>query len=303
MLSKRYLEKYNIKNDDEIEIDFVPYVTLNIGIYKIEYLYTDPSIAYINSSAERLIQSKLNIEIKAGKSNFFEIITNDGSNAIINIKLDSNNRNEVELRLTHYLRVILGLDNKNKTKVKIFSMFENHKLNFLLRNLFLKAILGEKKTYLKTIHPLNYDEGYDIVRIPTEILKLIGVEEGEYIIISYGINNISVQALSLKNLNNMLTRECSYCIGIPANIRTRLGLRDVGYYDVEKDITVSGTIVAIKRDNWFILKKNINKSALPIIGVVLTIFIVFPETYLRIIIGTISVIFFFLVSLSEKRIH
>ncbi|MCL4546133.1 MAG: hypothetical protein M1576_00100 [Deltaproteobacteria bacterium] len=297
LLPARYTEKYGLKDGEEIELSTIPNFKMHVGIYKIEYISNSHNIVYISINKKEELEKKLNIKFKNKKSIYFEIISEDGSNMLVEVKVDNSTENKIDIRMTRYSRILLSLENVKNPSVCVFPY--NYKPKFSISHLLLKLILGEKKIYLKTIHPHDHDEGNNIARLSKSNFKLLGIDEGEYIIIAYGMNKISLQAFIFDDEKKENFHH--YSIGIPANIRTKLNLRDVGF--ISGDCIKSGTVVEVVRDNGFILKKYINKSIMPLVGLILTIIIATPNLILRIIAGFILGIILFLLSLSEKKIR
>jgi len=161
---------------------------------------------------------------------------------------------------------------------KSFGSFEVSKIerstNFDHR-LLTDFFIGKKHIHLRTSRSFGIDEPNNIVRISKDNCKVLGIEEGDKIIIKSIYSRVKAKVLCYDNTEMFLkengifdANEIEFLISIPTSLRVQLKLSDVG------------DVVSIKRDTLFILLKNLNNQFFSLIGLVITIFTL-PEKIIK----------------------
>lgn len=173
----------------------------------------------------------------------------------------------------------------------------------LIRPLLL-FIVGTRKIKLQVTYPDVMDEENDIVRVHSQILKILGLNEGDKVTISY--NNTAIEHTVFQKYENYYhlkpTLEDLLSIGIPVKTREKLGL-----------LTLD-TVIEIERNMGPILWRHICKQILPLAAVMIALnpiintivqkFHPVNDAPLLLYYGTIYTIIFLIllfISLTEER--
>lgn len=132
---------------------------------------------------------------------------------------------------------------------------------------FFDSVIGKKEISLMACRALSIDESKKIVRVSKDNLKVLGVEEGDKIIIESHLGIVKAIVLCFENAAYLATEngfsdgaDSEFVISIPVSLRGEIGLGDIGQ------------IVRVKRDTYFLLMKNINTQFFSVLGLVIAIF-------------------------------
>ena len=126
--------------------------------------------------------------------------------------------------------------------------------------------LGRQSKTLRSGRPYEIDESERIVRLAPEVMTLLGIEETDQIILKFKNRESAVRAMPIDDMEQIEAtniigngQSISYIVGIPAGIRSELGMH---YID---------TSVSVQRDTSFLFAKHLNIQLLSIFGLAITI--------------------------------
>lgn len=248
----------------------------------------------------------------------FYILINKKSNCRVVIAkshiLFDSNIPEDSIRLNRKQRIALGtINNDNGTESPsdielLFYPYPNicskklTKLSYI-KNKVLQIFVGKVNIGLISKRTYQSDETFNIVRISSDVMKLLGVSDTDIVKISYCYTSCSCRVLPISDNDKIIEQnnepgaekiyEVENLICIPASIRDTLGIPTV-----KPNISVK-----VERDMEYIFKKNINKQILPIILILFSteIFVNGRELIIKILIAIISLPITLYFNLSNER--
>lgn len=132
--------------------------------------------------------------------------------------------------------------------------------------IFLNWAIRPSSINLRVIRPYASDEASNIVRISKNTMNILGIEENDFVTISYRNKKIQVPVLEMSNSDaiketNIITSDnaINLAIAMPAHLRNELGILQIN------------KICTINRNLPFLFRKNWNKQFLPLIALIFTI--------------------------------
>lgn len=154
--------------------------------------------------------------------------------------------------------------------------------------------VGKSTISLLCRRPYESDEGFDIVRMSSSNMNLLGISEMDKVIIKYKDKAVRCRVLELDDeeafLDSNLPTSLNYAIGIPVHIRKKLDLCNIN------------TAVKVDRDTSFIFKKSINEQIVPIL---LTLFSINlfedPSIWKKALVSLFCIPIIVYLNLSSKR--
>lgn len=166
-----------------------------------------------------------------------------------------------------------------------------------MRDKILKGLIGSRTNKFIAIRPISGDEGEDIIRLSKSSMEILGLEESDLAKITYIDKSYRARVFEFCDLdevdynNRTSIKNIGIVSAIPSHIRHELGLDFLG------------TSVSIKRDEYFLLKKNMNNLALSIFGFLISIPAIFQidSIVLRVLAFVVLALILFYISLSEVR--
>ena len=255
--------------------------------------------------------------LKKSNSPYF-ILRNNISNCKIIVGKNhlkfSDKLKDNQIKLNRKQRILLNsLDIKDKDKNDILYDFSLYPYPFLIQNSFsifkkiansfLKLYVGKVNIGLAAKRTYQSDETFNIVRLSSDIMKVIGIKDTDIVKLTYLDTSYYARVLpiddedKLKELNNednsIPISEFENMIFIPAFIRAELGIPSV----------LSNIAVKVERDMGYIFKKNINQQILPIILILFSteIFVNGRELLVKILIALVSLPITMFFNLSNER--
>ncbi len=143
--------------------------------------------------------------------------------------------------------------------LKIIPVFESAGAS--PRRGFFRALsdfyVGKSVIFLACRRPYDNDEGLDIVRLSKSNMKLLGVEEMDNVILRYKRKRVKCRVLCMDDVQGFFKTNKpfppDFSIGVPAHIRTKLGIGDLH------------SSVKVERDTAFIFKKSLNEQIIPVL--------------------------------------
>lgn len=213
--------------------------------------------------------------------------------------------NAYEVKNDFYILKELGRDEFYKLSLIYkknfgsFLVYATNKKRLFNPKILLDFFIGVKKITLRSCRSYGVDEANNIVRISKDNGKVLGIDEGDIIIIKSFTNSIKAKALFFENTEYIFKEngiidenDIEYLISIPISLRGKLNIYDVG------------EVVSIKRDTYFLLLKNINTQFFSLIGMVITIFTlpekILPEN-LKVYVIFVLLPFVFWLTFSKER--
>ena len=172
-----------------------------------------------------------------------------------------------------------------------------------LKDKILRVFVGRVNIGLVSKRTYQSDETFNIVRISSDVMKLLGISDTDIVKITYCYTSCYCRVLPISNNDKIIEQnneigsedifEMENIICIPANIRNELGI-----VSVKPNI-----MVKVERDMGYIFKKNFNKQILPIILILFSteIFVNGRELIIKIIIALISLPITMYFNLSSER--
>ncbi|UFT98663.1 hypothetical protein KO561_15900 [Radiobacillus kanasensis] len=131
----------------------------------------------------------------------------------------------------------------------------------------LETVIGQTSTSFKVIRPYSSDEASNAVRLTPSAMNLLGIEETDNIVIEANGKAIKARVLALESKEllketNIITSEgaVNLVIGIPVHLRSELGIPDIHH------------VVEVKRDVWYLFRKNYNIQFIPVLATILAAF-------------------------------
>lgn len=157
-----------------------------------------------------------------------------------------------------------------------------------------RFIVGKSIKALKCVRPYSEDEDSNIVRISTDNMKVLGLDDTGKVVITYGMQSVLCKALPYENEERLLKTNkdinVETSIGIPINLRKKLGICK---------LNVS---VKVERDTNSIFKARISKSLLSSLltmyGAIMTFY---ENMHIAIIITMIAIPIIIYIMFAEQR--
>lgn len=134
-----------------------------------------------------------------------------------------------------------------------------------------QLFIGKRELELRTGYTFPFDEHLNLCRVHPNVRKLLGLEETDQLIITYGGHSIKLPVLDIdpENIDQLVKVDNTdsqrkfidshLFIGITALARKKL------------DIPNMGTAVIVKRSMYSLLLKHLNKLILPVIALLFTV--------------------------------
>jgi hypothetical protein len=117
--------------------------------------------------------------------------------------------------------------------------------------------VGKSVIFLACRRPYDNDEGLNVVRLSKSNMKLLGVEEMDNVILRYKRKKVKCRVLEMDDVQSFFKTNKpfppEFSIGVPAHIRTKLGIGDLN------------SSVKVERDTAFIFKKSLNEQIVPVL--------------------------------------
>ena len=219
----------------------------------------------------------------------------------------SDDLNETTIRMNRKQRIMLDIDEKKNINLLLFPYPNIESNNFtFLNNIyykFLKFYVGKVNIALLAKRTYQSDETFNIVRISSDIMKVLGISDTDVVKITYLNKSCNARVLQIDDVNKIIEqnsekgaldiKEIENIICIPANLRNELGILSVK----------SNIAVKVERDMGYIFKKNFNQQILPIILILFSteIFVNGRELFIKILIALISLPITLYFNLSNER--
>jgi len=173
---------------------------------------------------------------------------------------------------------------------------------------FLEFLIGSRAVLMSVAPAQLWDDEAELARVSLETLAVLGMQGGDRARIIYRQKSISRIVLANKPSDTHDSAQKatippgsapyeavdpSIQISLDAGARFALGQ---GYLEF-------GTVVAVKRDKHYLLRRSLNLSIFPIIGTVITIVALFrgKPIWLQSTVGVFVAIAFFFLALSVER--
>ena len=304
-----FMNKCNIQGVDKIRDDIVSvskddYILLkeqNVSSFELRHLKTGACVTIPFSKIEKssgtpqgriklsyyyretlnINTSKLLIEAKQNNHKYLKIL-----NKISRIDPES----FAEERFIHELP-------KDYHELQLFPIYKKFKSSKSAKQRICDTLVGRSSLNLLAVRPYSVDDARDIIRLSNDSMQLLGIEDGDRVVLSYGDKNYSAMALQIDSFElvddtNILTgiENLDIIVGVPAPIRSYLGIDDI-----ETGITV-------RRDTEFLLKKNFNIQLMPLAALILTVFQLDALSYpIQILICILLSPFIMYATLSQER--
>ena len=287
----------------------------NLKIYEIKEKYilnfTEVGVQNFKDIKEEVITINSKYKYLFDFDSKFFLVKNidNKSNFIVSkehIKFDDK-VDDYKIKLNRKHRIILGdVDLKNSHIILLPYPNINCDHNSILKRLLnriLKIYVGKVNIGLIAKRTYQSDESFNLVRISSDIMKLLGIKDTDFVKITYLNTSCYTRVLPIDNdakireQNNengaMPIFEFENIVCIPASIRYELGIPSVK----------TNCAVKVERDMRYIFKKNINQQILPIILILFSteIFVNGRELIIKIIIALISLPITMYFNLSNER--
>lgn len=163
----------------------------------------------------------------------------------------------------------------------------------------LSFLIRQRKISLRVVRPCPTDESEITVRISEVIMKLLGLEETDNVIIRNGEHCVKAKVLlidkdSIIAQENRLKfeQELDIIVGIPAYMRVDLNLNYIN------------STVTVERDLVYLFKKNLNNQVLTIIGFLVSLSFIdklISNIALKVLAYSIIVLLLIFISFSQIR--
>jgi hypothetical protein len=162
----------------------------------------------------------------------------------------------------------------------------------------LKRLIDYNSASLRVVRPYVTDESTNVVRMTTTMLKMLGLENTDNVVITYRSRQVVARALEvdadsfekIQNNNTMASQtEMEYSIGIPTHIRSQLDMEHIH------------CVCSVRRDMNYIFKKHAHLQVVPTIGIFFTVFQTFKDPLLRMVITAIGLLTALYVSFTVER--
>lgn len=133
----------------------------------------------------------------------------------------------------------------------------------------LRFLIDYNTARLKCIRPYASDEISNVVRLTTTMIKMLGIDNTDNVILEYRGKEIKARVLeiptdafeNMKATNTLSSMaELEYSIGIPAHIRNKLGMKFIN------------NVCTVRRDTNYIFKKYAHLQIVPTIGIFFTVY-------------------------------
>ncbi|WP_274362811.1 hypothetical protein [Paenibacillus thermotolerans] len=137
-----------------------------------------------------------------------------------------------------------------------------------LKRLALRWLIGYHTMSLKAIRPCSVDESSNVVRLTSTMLRMIGIENTDNVIVSYRNQEIKARVLeveadyfdNMKETNAIVNNsDFEMCIGIPSHMRNKLGMNGIH------------CVCRVRRDTGYIFMKHVHSQIVPTIGIVFAV--------------------------------
>jgi hypothetical protein len=244
-------------------------------------------------------------------------VVNTETGASIDICLESDERRERPeplIRLPRAVRKLLALERGQTVLIRpIVAVPEpERRRDRAVRPLLNAAewlliqLIGRRRIQLSLAPAHASDDEAGVARLDAEKFATLGINEGDYVKVSYRNRHVHRMALMRKpdakaiDTDNPPVR-VSYAevpldlqIALDAQARYRLSR---GYH------LEFGAVVQVERDMFFIFRKSLNLTLLPIVGTVVTVIALFGEVTAVTKVAVISLLFlvFYYLALSFER--
>ncbi len=177
--------------------------------------------------------------------------------------------------------------------IPVLQSFETKNKRSILRKI-TDFYVGKSTLSLLARRPYEIDEGSDVVRMTKSNMHLLGVTEMDKVILQYKDKKISCRVLEINDKkafqDTNLPINADLAIGVPANIRKKLGLTDIS------------SAIKVDRDTAFIFKKSINEQVIPILLTLFSAnFFTDSSVLLTALISIIGIPLVLYLNLSSKR--
>jgi len=158
--------------------------------------------------------------------------------------------------------------------IPLFTAKNNYDKEGLLTKIS-NSFVGDGRIQLRCGRPYQSDEGRRIVRLSSNNMSILGVNESDVVQIesAYSVTKARVFSFDEENRvreTNLMGHlfDNDVIVGIPVNIREKIRLSDIG------------TTVIIKRDTKFIFKKNMNIQIISIILFFISLYQIFNASFI-----------------------
>lgn len=233
-----------------------------VNFYERELLHLRRPFFIKSAGLDKLIGSLPRSACEEAEILKKSFLCDDSPNRVLSGFIEEKQRSELVkvLRKSGYFNMKLLVIACEKPRGSIFR---------LMKKAWEKAlyvIIGYKRIKLSAIRPLPVDESSRVVRLTSNIMKILGIDENDKVIVSYGNREINMRALSfgqfdaVKNVNLIGSeQDLEYMVGLPAVVRRELSIFDIH------------SVVSIRRDMNFVFWKKSHMQIIPLLGVLITI--------------------------------
>lgn len=167
-------------------------------------------------------------------------------------------RGDCVVRLTAFQRRLLGVDlDQEILLVAMDGMPASCSRNLVQKGAdrVLEILIGKRRLHLRCEKDAPVLEGSGYVRAAPEVLRLLGIEEWDQVRLSYRDRAITCRVLSLQDEG---TGSDPNVIRVPSTLRRKLGIDP-------------GSVLKAERDRFFLLRKHLNLSLIPIFGAIISV--------------------------------
>ena len=248
----------------------------------------------------------------------FFVLKNNNNNSRMIVSKEhvkySDDIKDYSIRLNRKQRIALGiLDNESGYKFsrkEELVLYPYPRINCgsvlgleSVKDKVLQLFVGRVNIGLISKRTFQSDETFNIVRISSDVMKILGISDTDIIKITYCYTSCYCRVLPISNNDKIIEQnselgsekifEIENIICLPASIRNELGI-----VSVKPNISVK-----VERDMGYIFKKNFNKQILPIILILFSteIFVNGRELFIKILIALISLPITMYFNLSNER--
>lgn len=152
--------------------------------------------------------------------------------------------------------------------------------------LILQRVIGKADYLLKVEWCSETDDRNNVARLNANMMNLLGVSENDKIFVQFGKRHETIRVLANEELSD-------YQIGIPATARKNLGMSSIN------------DIVIVHRDMKHIFSRHSEEQAITVLGTVLAVFQVIPQTWLGILVSlvTIPIILYLILNVERVKVR
>ena len=181
--------------------------------------------------------------------------------------------------------------------VQFFPRYADEEISISWFERLCNFTIGDATANLKASRPYKIDDARDIVRISSDNMALLGLENTDNVILSYRGKRYRAMVMGIDDVEKMRQTnirvndgDLELMVGIPAPIRNKLGITDID------------TTLKVDRDCRYLMKKNSNLQLVPLAALFLTVLQLGElEWWIRLLICVVASPIVMFITLSEER--